>query len=296
MKFLSSTLTLSLKFVFFVTFTVGILMMAILHTYLDRSYYANYFADKLAEIQVKHVERILEEKKEVIPFGIPAEKISEIFKETFTADNLRRVSDTVFDAIENYAGENIFIDLSFVKEKEAEFIDKLVTAAVQSAELRNEAKNYISKNINLGIPANVEIKTTDTVDKVLRAIKFILTEKLIVNLVILAFMFLPLLGIFALNAHPYYKGMKKAGLALAVAGLGASLLQPVSRLLVKSLSSNENLVSSLNELSSSFDPEIINDIFGLAFGKILQIVTVTGLITLGIGVALYAISKIACKA
>lgn len=291
MKLLNSSLTLSLKLIFFVTFTVGLLIMAILNTYLNRSYYENHFAEKLAEIQSKQIGKILEEKREMIPFGIGAEKINEIFKETFTANNIKQVVDIVFDSVEKYEGENIFVDLSFIKTKEAEFIDKLAELVAESGGLSNEEKNHIVKNINLGIPGSFEIENTNaSVNKVLQGIKFILTEKLIVNLVVLVFMFLPLVGIFTLNIHPYYKGMRKVGTALIAAGIGASLIEVAARFVIKALSSNENFTNSLSELPGSFNLETVNEIFELAFGKILQIITVTGLITLGIGVALYVIS------
>lgn len=296
MKLLNSSLTLSLKLIFFVTFTVGLLIMAILNTYLNRSYYENHFAEKLAEIQSKQIGKILEEKREMIPFGIPTEKINEIFKETFTANNIKQVVDIVFDSVEKYEGENIFVDLSFIKAKEAEFIGKLAQLVAESGGLSNEEKNHIVKNINLGIPGSFEIENTNaSVNKVLQGIKFILTEKLIVNLVVLVFMFLPLVGIFTLNIHPYYKGMRKVGTALIAAGIGASLIEVAARFVIKALSSNENFTNSLSELPGSFNLETVNEIFELAFGKILQIVTVTGLITLGIGVALYVTSKIARK-
>lgn len=296
MKLLNSSLTLSLKLIFFITFTAGLLIMALLNTYLNRSYYENYFVDKFAEIQVREVEKILEEKKEMIPFGIETEKINEIFKETFTANNIKQVIDIVFDSVEKYEGENIFVDLSFIKAKEAEFIDKLAQLVAASAGLSNEEKSYIVKNINLGIPGSFEIENTNaSVDKVLRGIKFILTEKLIVNLVVLVFMFLPLVGIFALNIHPYYKGMRKVGTALIAAGIGASLIEVAARFVIKFLSSNENFTNSLSGLPGSFNLQTVNEIFELVFGKILQIVTVTGLLTLGTGVAVYIISRMVQK-
>ena len=45
----------------------------------------------------------------------------------------------------------------------------------------------------------------------------------------------------------------------------------------------------------SANPEIIKSVFDFAFGRMLQIITLTGIITLGVGIILYVLSKILQK-
>jgi len=296
MKFLSRSLTISLKFIFFVTFAIGVVTLSVLNTYLSRSYYETHFADALRTFQSKHVERILNEKRDLIPFEISGQAVSEIFSETFTKENMKGIFDIFFGYIENYDGQPITVDLTFLKEKEVEFINKLVDRAIVSPEIQNEAKSYLKKNINLGIPPNIEVETNNpAIDKTLRIIKFILTRKFLVSMIIVTFMGFPLIGIFALNAHPFYMGLKKISLSLIVAGFFISIVEILSGILVKWLSTNEGVNKMFDEASISANPEIIKSVFDFAFGRMLQIITLTGIITLGVGIILYVLSKILQK-
>ncbi|MDP4008009.1 MAG: hypothetical protein Q8P68_02340 [Candidatus Peregrinibacteria bacterium] len=296
MRFLSSTLTISMKFMFFIIFTLGIFILSILNTYLDRDYYENHFANEFIKIQSEHIEGIIEDKSGLMPSALSKENIRMIFEETFTKENILNTANTVFDSIENYDGKMIVIDLTFLKEKENDFINKLVEETTPTVSMQKEAKTYLRKNINFGIPPTIEIETENSVvDNIVKTLQFILLRKFTVNMIIISLMLSPLTGIFALNLHPLYIGVRKVSSSLAVAGFLTSSVEVLSRFIVKSLYTSETVRNAFDSSGVTFSEEKVSSIFDFAFGDILHLITLAGIITLVVGIMMYVISKILQK-
>lgn len=296
MRFLNSTLTISMKFMFFATFTLGVFTLSILNTYLDRDYYENHFATEFTEIQSEHISEIIDENSGLMPFELSKENIMRIFEATFTKKNIADSFNTIFDAIENYDGQMIIIDLTFLKDKENDLINKLVEETTPNVSMQKEAKTYLKKNINFGIPPTIEVETENSiVNNIFKALQFIILEKLMVNIIVISIMLLPLIGILALNLHPIYIGIKKISFSLIIAGIFTSLVEVLSRSIIKSLYMSDTIKSTFDEAGIVLSEEKVSSIFNFAFGDILHIITFTGIITFGIGVMMYVISKVLQK-
>ena len=315
MKFLSSTLTVLLKFIFFSMFLSGVFILSILHTYLDRDYYENYFAEKFVEIQSEHLSGVITSQNEKLPFNLSEEQIDDALQKIFTEENIKEAFGVFFTSIENYDGKTILINLEFFKGKENEFVSELVESGVNSLEpckttdiaseaeclppevsrsgIRKKATAFLNKNVNFGIPEIIEIETEGTTtDTIFKGLQFILMHKGIVDITLISLMLLPLLGIFLLNIHPFYKGMRKVSTSLISAGGVTVLFKALSVFGVQSLGFNASTRSALEEASVTLTSDKVKDIFEFAFGGMFHIITVVGLFTFGVGILLYVISRV----
>jgi|GEM_PF-6574791 len=315
MKFLSSTLTFLLKFIFFTVFVLGICVLSILHTYLDKEYYENYFAEQFIEMQSEHIANIITIKSESLPFRLSEEQVESALKVVFTKEHIQETFNVLFDAVEKYNGKTLTIDLKSLQEREHALVEALVDSGIDSLEeckktdiashilcipeetskasIKKQAKIFLTKNIQTGIPPFIEIETEETAaDNVFSGLQFILTHKSTVTSALLALIFLPLFGIFMLNIHPYYKGMGKVASSLISVGITTSLIKTLSTLAIKFVNLSFTTESAFTEANMTIEPEKAQRIFDFVFGGMLHFITVIGLCTLGIGILLYAISKL----
>lgn len=302
MRFLGKVLTFILKFIFFTMFVLGVFLVSILHTYLDKDYYKEHFAEQFIELQADHIIDAIEEKTSSLPIELGKEQIREILGNILTEDIINATFDTVFEAIETYTGDTITIDLSHFKQKEDDFIENLVDAnlkalpeampdkALPISTLRKETERLLRHTIDFGIPAviNLEVKNSETA-RSLRIIQFVLTNKSLITWIIFALMAIPLIGILGMNLHPIHRGLRQVATSLMAGGFIVAILEFLFGLVV-GLGGNAVEKSALKEAGVNVDAVQVQEIAGFLFDKIFEITTFVGLITLGSGMLLLALS------
>lgn len=290
-------------------------MIGILHTYLNESYYADYFAEEFMTTQSERIaELVAENTASSVPILISETQIEETLQKVIKKEDIAQIFNTSFDAIENYENDTIIIDLQYFKEREAELIKRLTEESTKSlpkcavtdillgnnhncipkgttlSTIKKEADRFFRHNINFGIPTMIEIEVTnDGVDKSLRITRFIIGNRNLITTALLFVMFLPLIGIFGLNIHPLYKGFRKVSTSLML-----GVLAVVPEIAFKaSLGTLSDLIDPiLGESGLNLSTNQLQSTLQLLFGKILDITTFIGLMTLLVGIFLFGISML----
>ncbi len=315
MKFVNAALTILLKIMFLIIFLSSVIAFSILSTYLNRSYYENYFAENFVYAQSEYIAEILHSKSESLPIEIPKEDVEYGLSRVFTKDNVRSISSTFFDTVENYEGGEVAIDLGQLRDKQKEILLELADENLGRLEtckktdialsgscvkshseidaMKKEAAVFLSQNADFGIPAVVEFDTEDTAaDDALKTTRFLMTNRGILHLGLLLLILFPLIGIFALNSHPYYKGIRKVSTSLMQGGLFAILIKVVSVISLKLLNGNGVFEAIFADADITVTERYIDTTFNFIFGRMLEITTNLGIITLALGVVLFVTSKV----